>query len=379
MKEKDEIAGLFRSRLSNTEMTVREGFWDKLEKDLLKAAVSGKEDTSEPLILPPFIEIKKRIPLSPRFYRVAAAVSVVIVLGAASAAFWYFSPKEEIQKAFTQAAALTPEGNLNGDVVQESFPSIHKTNPTASKIQPKQSANGTPVGLAADTDDESVSLHVSITITQRVYNNSQQGNAFQNHNNTQNGNYSVERENTNTNSNIKSPFLSDDEITVSSVESVPKPRNWAIKAAVGTSLPKGDMNMPFTAGLTLEHSLNQILSLETGIQYNCLFAASKIQTLSIPVKLNLMLASISRFDLYATVGGAVEKCIAGASDNSFKAEPVQLSVGAGVGLRYKMNDRFALFAEPSVSHHFDTSSKTRTLRTERPTNLNLLCGVRMTY
>lgn len=44
-----------------------------------------------------------------------------------------------------------------------------------------------------------------------------------------------------------------------------------------------------------------------------------------------------------------------------------------------MNDRFALFAEPSVSHHFDTDSQTRTLRTERPTNLNLLCGVRMTY
>lgn len=35
--------------------------------------------------------------------------------------------------------------------------------------------------------------------------------------------------------------------------------------------------------------------------------------------------------------------------------------------------------EPTVSHHFDTDSQTKTLRTERPTNLNLLCGVRMTY
>jgi len=48
-------------------------------------------------------------------------------------------------------------------------------------------------------------------------------------------------------------------------------------------------------------------------------------------------------------------------------------------VRYRLNDRFALFAEPSVSHHFGTDSETGTLRTERPTNLNLLCGVRMTY
>ena len=83
--------------------------------------------------------------------------------------------------------------------------------------------------------------------------------------------------------------------------------------------------------------------------------------------------------MYAVVGGAAEKCIAGAPDNGFKAEPVQLSVAAGVGVRYKLSDRFALFAEPLVSHHFDTESETKTLRTERATNLNLLCGVRMTY
>ena len=92
-----------------------------------------------------------------------------------------------------------------------------------------------------------------------------------------------------------------------------------------------------------------------------------------------MLASSPKVDFYATLGGAIEKCIAGAPDNSFKAEPVQLSVAAGVGVRYKVNDRFALFAEPSVSHHFDTDSPTKSLRTERPVNLNLLCGVRMTY
>ena len=137
--------------------------------------------------------------------------------------------------------------------------------------------------------------------------------------------------------------------------------------------------MPLTAAVTVERSLNSRFALETGILYNRLHADRTLHTLGIPVKLNMTLASTPKLDLYATVGGTAEKCIAGAADNGFNAEPVQLSVAAGVGGRYRLNDRFALFAEPSVSNHFGTDSETGTLRTERPTNLNLLCGVRMTY
>ena len=85
--------------------------------------------------------------------------------------------------------------------------------------------------------------------------------------------------------------------------------------------------MPLTAGVTVERSLNNWLALETGIRYNRLPADRTLHTLAIPVKLNMTLASTPKVDLYATVGGAAEKCIAGASDNGFHAEPVQLSVG----------------------------------------------------
>lgn len=364
MREKDEITGLFHSRLTGAEMTVRDGFWEELQRDLPQAAATDG----------------RKAFFTPRFYRVAAAASVVFVLGAASAAFWYFSPKEEIKEAFTQVAAMTPEGSLNGDVVQENFPSIHQANPTAHKPGIKQPANGVPAGLTADAEKESVSLHVSITITQRVYGNNQQpGNGFYGKRANQNGTYQTGTDLTNTDSDINPVASTDEEPVVTKIKSALKPRNWALKAAIGTSLPKGHFDMPFTAGLTVERNLNKYLSLETGLQYNCLPAGRTIHTLAVPVKLNAVLASSRKVDFYATVGGAVEKCIAGASDNSFKAEPVQLSVAAGVGVRYKMNDRFALFAEPSVSHYFDTDAHTKSLRTERPTNLNLLCGVRMTY
>lgn len=368
MRENDEITGLFRNRLSNAEMTVRDSFWDKLQEGLSEAEAAGKG---------------KAAFLSPRFYRVAAAASVVMVLGVASAAFWYFSPKEEIKEAFTQVATLTPDGSLNGDVVQETFPSIHQAEPVAQKPGMKQ-PSGIPASVTAQAqdEDETVSVRVSITIRQRVYGNKQQaGNGFFNNGmTTQNGNgYQSSDGTTDMNQENSSTVSMEKEQNSTHIKSQMKLHKWALKAAIGTSLPKGDYHIPLTASMTIERSLNNRLALETGIQYNRLHADRTLHTLGIPVKLNVMLASTPKMDLYATVGGTAEKCIAGAADNSFSAEPIQLSVAAGVGVRYKLNDRFALFAEPSVSHHFDTDSETRTLRTERATNLNLLCGVRMTY
>lgn len=378
MRENDEITGLFRSRLADAEMTVREGFWEELQRNLPQATAAGEGNASKPSAAAASAGVPKRMPLTPKFYRVAAAASVVFVLGAASAAFWYFSPKEEIKEAFTQVAAMTPDGSLKGDVVQETFPSIHQANPTGQKNGMKQPGS-VPAGLVAitDDDDESVSVRVSITITQRVYgNNHQSGNGFYGNRNTA---QNTVPDHTNTNPDINHAGSSDEETAIAEVESVSKSRNWALKAAIGSSLPKGGFHMPLTAGLSVERRLNKHFSLEAGLQYNRLDGGQTLHTVGVPVKLNMMLASSSKVDFYAMVGGAVEKCIAGAPDNGFDAEPVQLSVAAGVGVRYKMNERFALFAEPSVSHHFDTDSKTRTLRTERSTNLNLLCGVRMTY
>lgn len=412
-----EITGLFRSRLSGVEMTVRDGFWEELQAGLPKAgtdrstpaAVSGAIDssfgttdclseTADSLSETADClsgaadglsgQRRKGILLVPRFHRVAAAASVIMVLGAASAAFWYFSPKEEIQEAFTKVATLTPEGNMNGDVVQENFPSIHNTVPAVP--DPGQKHPGpasSAVAFAQDEEeDESLSVTVSITIRQHLYgNHPQRGNGMYGQNASSregNGYYAAADTENTTGTTASNSCSSHAETTaVSGADAVGRRRNWAFKAGVGTSLPKSGFGMPLTANLSAERRLNRHFSLEAGLQYNRLEGEGErvLHTLAVPVKLNAMLASASKVDLYATLGGAVEKCLSGAEDNGFGAEPLQLSAMAGLGVRYKLNDRIALFAEPSVSHHFDTDSRTRTLRTERPTNLNLLCGVRMVY
>ena len=142
----------------------------------------------------------------------------------------------------------------------------------------------------------------------------------------------------------------------------------------------GTYKIPVSAGVTVERKLNDYLGIETGLLYSNLRSAGQhLHYLGIPVRVNVTLVDTKKVDLYATVGGVADKCIAGASDNSFKEEPVQLAVTAGIGINYKINDRLAVFAEPGVSHHFKTDSKLATVRTKRPTNFNLLCGLRMTY
>ena len=92
-KENDEITDLFRTRLADAGMSVRDGFWEELSQEI-----------------PVACQHRRRILL----FRVAAAASVLLVLAASSATFLYFSPKEEMEEAFTKIA-VTNGGQMDGD------------------------------------------------------------------------------------------------------------------------------------------------------------------------------------------------------------------------------------------------------------------------
>ena len=354
MKRENDLTDMFRSRLSDAGMEVREGFWQALEQDLATA------------------EVPRRLPVRSWLPRLAAAASVLLVLGFASATFWYFSTRDEVKEAFTQAAALLPQAELTDTGVQETMPSAYR--PIAAKPQPhgKQLPASSLRNASAHTeptDEETVSVHVSITITQKQYGQTHRQDMPYNPV-SHAGTYSSRTTCTEDNEEPTAALPAENDYNAA---------KWAVKLGLGTSLPGKGYAAPLAAGVYVERRLNKRLSLETGLQYNRLEAGQTLHTLNIPLRLNVLLASSPRWDFYAMAGGAAEKCIAGTGNNSFKAEPVQLSLLAGVGIRYDVNERFALFAEPSVSHHFGTSSSTRTPHTERPTNLNLLCGMRMSF
>lgn len=379
MKEKDELTHLFKSQLTEAEMPVRSGFWEALDAELSE--------------LPKVAESPERARTVFMHSYWWAVASVSLLLGMASAAFWHFSPRTGIRQAFNQVATLTPDASAEGDAIIQDMPdrqSPLSTLPASnSRWAASTSSRSASAGTQLDHTDpnqaylatltkeprkeETVQVRVSITIREQNYgtpDNYNRGHA------QKTSTYPMQGELP----DAASPLLQEEHEKESA--SSGRPNRWALKAALGTSLPKGDCASPFTAQLSAEVPLNKRFSMEAGLQYQCLpmkGVADNLHALALPVKLHALLVSTSKFDFYATLGGAVEKYVAGASDNSFSAEPLQLSAMAGLGVSYRMTDRLALFAEPSVSHHFDTDAQSYSLRNARPTNLNLLCGVRMSY
>lgn len=346
-RENDEITDLFRSRLKDTELPVRDGFWEDLSQGLAVC------------------QHRRRLV----FYRVTAAASVLLVLAASSAAFWYFSPKEEIEKAFSEIVVANT-GTLNGDVAKQDLSPIH----AEPILQKPASRRLQAFAFYDDASDDSASVtvsmsfHFSMTSTERMGSErgSQRNDGF-----WQAG----------TPTEQVAPST-EQESVATVLKKADKSSRWSLKAGVGTSLPAagGECKMPVTVGFTVERQLNKRIALETGLLYSSLRSdGQSLHYLGIPVKMNIALGESKKFDFYATVGGVADKCIAGAPNNSFQSEPIQLAVTAGVGVNYQINDKMALFAEPGVSHHFGTSSGLKTVRTARPTNFNLICGLRMTY
>ncbi len=347
-KENDEIVDLFRSRLSQAEMPVQDGAWQRLNQGV--ALATHRRRTI--------------------FMRIASSAAVLLVLIASSAAFWYLSPNEEMGEAFTQLA-IPNNGTLIGDQAYQNFSPIPAVPlPANAKPSFRQTAM---IAHPADEDSVMVSFSFSFSITATEdsgYGYHESNNYYWN---VGGGNHS---------SNYYTDATDVAMIEETATGMVVKEKKWAMKALGGISLPDKSLHnkLPYNIGVSIERKLNKFLGIEAGVQYSNIPAVDKrAHYVGIPVKVNATFVQTPKVDLYASVGGVADKCVAGAPNNSFKHEPIQLAVTAGVGANYKMNDRLALFVEPGLSHHFKTNSKMETVRSSRSTNFNVQCGLRMSF
>jgi len=349
----DQIIDLFRSRLKNAELDVRDEFWEELQDSLPAAA-----------------RYRRRL----IFFRLGAAACVLLVLAASSAAFLYFTPKQDMQETYSKVIVSGSSCSTYNDALRVNPQKL----PLVSLSSGRTSCNiSKPVTVSADNDkqinDDMVSVSVSITIrsSSRRRRTEQSNNQLSNY-----GDVNQEN-NAETTESVKNGAVAEN----SDTNKLKNP-TLALKFFAMTALAAGNgkYKMPISAGVTLEKKLNRILVLESGLLFSDLCSEGQhLKYIGVPVKLNVILVQKGKIDLYASVGGIVDKCISGAPDNDFKHEPIQLALTAGIGLNYRMSDRCAVFVEPGMSHYFDTSSQLATVRTERPTNFNLLCGLRLTY
>lgn len=359
-QEKSELTNLFYKCLGNAELEVRTGFWEELENDMKKYS----QRTGQRIF---------SIHTNWRWAMLAASIILILVMG--SMTLFYYNLQEDMKDSLTEIAACmsvttsTDSSLLTLPVIGEVPPRFLKKNETTAYIASHAKAE-------VITEENPVSYHFSIRITQNISPDRER------HSSVERRDYAnvamdngMDRRGT---TDRNSFDMSDEDVPQRNAITPSKEHNWAVEASLGTSLPKSGYNA-MKAEVDVERKLGKRLSLKAGLQYCRMKSDETLHVLGIPIKVNILLAKFPNVDLYAVAGGMVEKCVAGTSDNSLSAEPLQTSLLAGLGVRYKVNGRFALFAEPTISHHFDTSSDTRSLYTERPTNINLSCGLRMTY
>lgn len=362
--EKVSLNELFRSRLEGAEMPLREGGWEALQQDL--SALPEQHHGAVGLSWGAW-------PLR----RVAAAASVALLLCGASASFWWLAPRQEEPAPASRPMTVAGAACLDGDGVlnDEFMPRAESARPAVRKAQ---LASLLPAGGNGDMEAEEAEGVLSLRLSIVVSGQTGGGPSFYR---SVNRPRSIARYVLTEKDVWQAAAYVDADTEAELPRQTRTSRRWALKGGVGTALPKGSCHAPLQARVTWERYLNERLSLEAGLQYSLLSQSDgpTLHTLALPVRLNCLLAAAGSTELYASAGGAVEKCVAGAADNGFGAEPLQWSAMVGVGVRQRLNDRLALFAEPTVTHHFSRSHHARSLYDERPTNLALLCGVRMCY
>lgn len=425
-KEHDDLIHLFRTQLEDAELPVSDSLWDRLEQNI-PATIS-----------------RRRI----FFTRISTAASVLLILGVASAAFWFLSPKDEIAAAFTEIAVnIQPEGEINTDhVVQEEFPPIHAQSQSFNPSSVPQNPLNR-VLVMPDEDSVSVSISMSFSFTTKKRNNNpyQEQTAYITDHNKELSNEPSETEQSPTytgytkkNNGWSVSFFISANPPRGSVSHTGlymfTERNNALSVAntgSNSSVSRDDFDteqaynnfmriaglpsekqtrvrhhIPVSAGINIRKQLNERISLESGLVYS--YASSelsggddkdyysqqqKLHYLGIPLKANVNLYSQKKMDIYAAAGGMIEKSVTGKIDTDYfdngqlayssssKINPkeFQLSATLSAGIKYALNEKISVFAEPGISYYFDNDSPITTIRSERPLNFNLLCGLNVTF
>ena len=106
------------------------------------------------------------------------------------------------------------------------------------------------------------------------------------------------------------------------------------------------------------------------------------QYVGIPVNAFYDMISNERISLYAYAGGSVEKCVSdrysilGTSIvHKEKADGVQLSANAGIGVEFMLGKHIGMYIDPSIRYYFD-NGQPKSIRTTQPLMMGFEMGFR---
>ncbi|MEA4916397.1 outer membrane beta-barrel protein [Proteiniphilum sp.] len=173
-------------------------------------------------------------------------------------------------------------------------------------------------------------------------------------------------------------------------------------------------DQPVSFGVTVSKYLFDDLSIETGLIYSYLHSKSrntnnsfqvqevqKLHYLGVPLNINYNLFSVKKLNIYASIGGMVEKDVYGEFRKVSKGQTTiinnlsgkleekeilkisqrnpQLSVNAGVGLSYPVYDGLRLYGKMGGAYYFDAKNPYKTIYSDRKIVMDLNLGLRYEF
>lgn len=164
-------------------------------------------------------------------------------------------------------------------------------------------------------------------------------------------------------------------------------------------------HLPVRTGVSVAYSLNDRLSIETGLTYTFLSSdmsegsdshyfkgEQRLHYVGIPLGLKYKIFSWRRFQIYASAGVLGEKCVDGKTKKKYilnnqiektdtedlYKKPFQWSLNASAGLQFDLTNEVGLYVEPGLSYYFDDHTAIQTIYKDKPLNFNLNLGLRLT-
>lgn len=164
--------------------------------------------------------------------------------------------------------------------------------------------------------------------------------------------------------------------------------------------------LPVRAGISFTYRLNDRLGIESGISYtnltsdiregsedHYLTARQRLHYIGIPLNMKYRILSWKRLSLYASAGVLAEKCVSanldrevvldrqttGSETEKLHEKPMQWSANASLGLQCDIIEPVGLFVEPGISYSFKDGTTLQTIYKDKPLNMNLNLGIRLTF
>lgn len=143
--------------------------------------------------------------------------------------------------------------------------------------------------------------------------------------------------------------------------------------------------MPFVISLSLQKSLAGRWGIGTGLRYTRLKSdittidswanttrTQTVEYIGIPLNTTYRLWNSGNFSVYTTTGIAADIPVSG-------SKTWQWSVSAGAGFGYQLTPSVSVFAEPAINYHLNSSHGTPTIWTDRPLDVTIPLGLRISW